>query len=318
VSLNIAVLGSGTIGQSWCALFLAAGYQVTAYDPNPSRELEIRAFVSNSEAPLRALGYSNAGSLTDFCFTTDVVKAVEGAQVVQESAPENLALKTQLYRLIEPVLDPKSTVLSSTSGITLEMLQACFFDPSRILIAHPFNPPHLIPLVEVLGNESTAPDLIQWTLSFYEGLGKVPIELKKSIPGHIANRLQAVLWQEVLHLAKEGVASLSDIDRAIVNGPGLRWAIYGPNQLFSLAAGADGLEGFIDHLGPSFQDWWSAAGHVELDTDTRQFIKRNYPSVDENERRAIQAYRDHLICRILNEKKSENRVLPGDHLNPPS
>jgi len=301
--LNIAVLGSGTIGQSWCALFLAAGYQVTAYDPNPSRELEIREFVSNSEALLRALGYSHAGSLTDFYFTTDAVKAVEGAKVVQESAPENLALKRQLYRLIESALDPKSAVLSSTSGLTLEMLQTSFSDPSRILIAHPFNPPHLIPLVEVLGNELTAVDLTQWTLSFYEELGKVPIELKKSIPGHIANRLQAVLWQEVLYLAKEGVASLSDIDKAIVNGPGLRWAIYGPNQLFSLAAGAEGLEGFIDRLGPSFQDWWSAAGHVELDTDTRQFIKRNYPSVDENEQKAIKAYRDHLILKILNEKK---------------
>ena len=316
--MNIAVLGSGTIGQSWCALFLAAGYQVTAFDPKASRETEIREFVSNSEAPLRALGYSHAGSLTDFCFTTDAVKAVEGAQVVQESAPENLALKKQLYRLIEPVLDPKSLVLSSTSGLTLEMLQTSFSDPSRILIAHPFNPPHLIPLVEVLGNELTAPDHIRWTLSFYERLGKVPIELKKSIPGHVGNRLQAVLWQEVLHLAKEGVASLSDIDKAIVNGPGLRWAICGPNQLFSLAAGAEGLEGFIDHLGPSFQDWWSEAGHVELDTDTRQFIKRNYLSVDENEQRAIKAYRDHLICKILNEKKLENSVLLGDHLDPPT
>ena len=302
MSLNIAVLGSGTIGQSWCALFLAAGYEVFAYDPDPSKELEIRGFVIDSEPTLRALGFSHAGSLTNFCFTTDAAKAVEGAQVVQESAPENLVLKQQLYRLIESALDPKSTVLSSTSGLTLDMLQTSFSDPSRILIAHPFNPPHLIPLVEVLGNELTAPDLIQRTLTFYEGLGKVPIELKKSVPGHIANRLQAVLWQEVLHLAREGVASLSDIDKVIANGPGLRWAIYGPNQLFSLAAGAKGLEGFLDHLGPSFQDWWSAAGHVELDADTRQFIKRQYSSFDENECRAMKAYRDHLICRILNEK----------------
>ena len=162
--------------------------------------------------------------------------------------------------------------------------------------------------MEVLGNELTAPDLIQRTLTFYEGLGKVPIELKKSVPGHIANRLQAVLWQEVLPWL-EGVASLSDIDKVIANGPGLRWAIYGPNQLFSLAAGAKGLEGFLDHLGPSFQDWWSAAGHVELDADTRQFIKRQYSSFDENECRAMKAYRDHLICRILNEKIFEEGVL---------
>lgn len=301
--MNITVLGSGTIGQSWCALFLAAGHEVFAYDPNPNRELEIREFVTNSEVTLRALGYQHAGSLTGFCFTTDAAKAVKGAQVIQESAPENLALKQELYRIIESALDPKSTILSSTSGLTLDMLQIGFPDPSRILIAHPFNPPHLIPLVEVLGNELTAPDLIEWALSFYEGLGKVPIELKKSVPGHVANRIQAVLWQEVLHLAKEGVASLSDIDKAIANGPGLRWAIYGPNQLFSLAAGAKGLEGFIDHLGPSFQGWWSAAGHVELDFDTRQFIEGQYPRIDENECREMKAHRDHLICQILNAKK---------------
>ena len=196
---------------------------------------------------------SHAGSLTNFCFTTDAAKAVEGAQVVQESAPENLVLKQQLYRLIESALDPKSTVLSSTSGLTLDMLQTGFSDPSRILIAHPFNPPHLIPLVEVLGNELTAPDLIQWTLTFYEGLGKVPIELKKKCSRPYRQPSSGGALAGSVAPGKR-CRFLSDIDKVIANGPGLRWAIYGPNQLFSLAAGAKGLEGFLDHLvGPSFQ-----------------------------------------------------------------
>ena len=167
----------------------------------------------------------------------------EGCRFIQENAPEDLSLKHALYQEIEPALDSDAVLLSSTSGLTLSELQNGLSNPSRLVIAHPFNPPHLIPLVEVLGNDLTRSGLVAEVLRFYESLGKVPIELKKSVPGHVANRLQAVLWQEVLHLAKEGVASLPDIDKAIANGPGLRWAVYGPHQLFSLAAGDQGSSG---------------------------------------------------------------------------
>jgi carnitine 3-dehydrogenase len=299
--MNIAVLGSGTIGQSWCALFLAAGHRVVAYDPDPAAEERIIAFVDASRPALDSLGCQFAGSTEQFRFSRSAIGAVEDAQFIQENAPEKTKLKHQLFSEIEPHLEPEAVILSSTSGITLEELQAGLSDAGRIVIAHPFNPPHLIPLIELLGNDRTDPLVMKRVLTFYESLGKVPVELKKSVPGHIANRIQAVVWQEALHLAQEGVASLSDIDKAIANGPGIRWSIYGPNQLFSLAAGDSGLEGFIEHLGPSFQSWWSSAGRVEFDAETMDLVRNQLPK-DDQDLDAMRRYRDELLVKILRAK----------------
>ena len=302
--MNIAVLGSGTIGQSWCALFLAAGHRVVAYDPNPSMHQQILDSIARAQSTLEALGYSGTGCSEYLEFTTDAREAVKGCRFIQENAPEDLSLKHALYQEIEPALDSDAVLLSSTSGLTLSELQNGLSNLSRLVIAHPFNPPHLIPLVEVLGNDLTRSGLVAEVLRFYESLGKVPIELKKSVPGHVANRLQAVLWQEVLHLAKEGVASLPDIDKAIANGPGLRWAVYGPHQLFSLAAGDQGLQGFIQHLGPSFESWWSSAGQVTFDEDTLRLIERQCVDPAEPETEEMKRRRDQLICQILSIKKA--------------
>lgn len=299
--MNIAVLGSGTIGQSWCALFLAAGHRVVAYDPDPAVEERIIAFVDASRLALESLGYQFAGSTEQFRFSRSAIGAVEDAQFIQENAPEKTNVKHQLFSEIEPHLEPEAVILSSTSGITLEELQAGLSDAGRIVIAHPFNPPHLIPLIELLGNDKTDPLVMPRVLTFYESLKKVPVELKKSVPGHIANRIQAVVWQEALHLAQEGVASLSDIDKAIANGPGIRWSIYGPNQLFSLAAGDSGLEGFIEHLGPSFQSWWSSAGRVEFDAETMDLVRNQLPK-DDQDLDAMKRYRDELLVKILRAK----------------
>jgi carnitine 3-dehydrogenase len=299
--VNIAVLGSGTIGQSWCALFLAAGHSVVAYDPNPMMEERIVAFIAASNSALKSLGYQTAGSFERFRFSQSAADAVLDAEFIQENAPEKIAVKHQLFGEIESYLEPNAVILSSTSGITLEKLQSGLRDPSRIVIAHPFNPPHLIPLVELLGNYETDPLVIERVRKFYESLRKVPVELKRSVPGHVANRIQAVVWQEALHLAQEGVASLSDIDKAIANGPGIRWSIYGPNQLFSLAAGDQGLEGFIEHLGPSFQTWWSSAGRVEFNSETMDMV-RNQFSQNDQDLDAMKIYRDELLVKILKAK----------------
>ena len=307
--MRIAVLGSGTIGQSWCALFLAAGHSVVAYDPDPAMEERIIAFVHASRPALEKLAYKFAGSVEQFRFSKSAAEAVEGAQFIQENAPEKKHLKHELFSEIEAHLDSEAVILSSTSGITLEELQVGLSARSRIVIAHPFNPPHLIPLIELLGNNETEQLVMQRVRTFYESLGKIPVELKKSVPGHIANRIQAVVWQEALHLAQQGVASLSDIDKAIANGPGIRWSIYGPNQLFSLAAGDLGLEGFIKHLGPSFQDWWSSAGRVELNSKTIDMI-RNQFSQDDQDLDAMKVYRDELLVKILEAKNAiENRKI---------
>lgn len=301
--MRIAVLGSGTIGQSWCALFLAAGHSVVAYDPDPEMEGRIIAFVQASRPALENLAYQFAGSVEQFRFSKSAAEAVEGAHFIQENVPEKRYLKHELFSEIEAHLDPEAVILSSTSGITLEELQAGLSDRSRIVIAHPFNPPHLIPLIELLGNNETEQLVMERVRKFYESLGKVPVELKKSVPGHIANRIQAVVWQEALHLAQEGVASLSEIDKAIANGPGIRWSIYGPNQLFSLAAGDRGLEGFIEHLGLSFQDWWSSAGRVELNSKMMDMI-RNQFSQDDQDLDAMKMYRDQLLVKILEAKNA--------------
>jgi len=307
--VRIAVLGSGTIGQSWCALFLAAGHSVVAYDPDPAMEERTIAFVQASRPALKKLAYQFAGSVEQFRFSKSAAETVEGAQFIQENAPEKKHLKHELFSEIEAHLDSEAVILSSTSGITLEELQVGLSDRSRIVIAHPFNPPHLIPLIELLGNNETEQLVMERVRKFYESLGKVPIELKKSVPGHIANRIQAVVWQEALHLAQEGVASLSDIDKAIANGPGIRWSIYGPNQLFSLAAGDRGLEGFIKHLGPSFQDWWSSAGRVELNSKMIDMI-RNQFSHDDQDLDSMKMYRDELLVKILEAKNAiENRKI---------
>ena len=307
--MRIAVLGSGTIGQSWCALFLAAGHSVVAYDPDPAMEERIIALVQASRPALENLAYQFAGSVEQFRFSKSAAEAVEGARFIQENAPEKKHLKHELFYEIEAHLDPEAVILSSTSGITLEVLQQGLSDPGRIVIAHPFNPPHLIPLIELLGNEQTKQFVMERVCKFYESLGKVPVELKKSVPGHIANRIQAVVWQEALHLALEGVASLSDIDKAIANGPGIRWSIYGPNQLFSLAAGDRGLEGFIEHLGPSFQEWWSSAGRVELNSKMMDMIRNQFIQYDQD-LDAMKIYRDELLVKILEAKNViENRKI---------
>ena len=300
--MNIAVLGAGTIGQSWAALFLANGHQVSIYDPNPKMEKVTKKFVKKSAFVLGELGYLHPGTLEAFRFTSDPSDAVLGCHFIQESAPENLAVKHALYGEIEPCLSPEAIVLSSTSGLTLEMLRGGFNDPSRLVIAHPFNPPHLIPLVEVVGHPTTSTDVMKKVQQFYQSIGKVPIELKKSVPGHIANRLQAVVWQEALHLAKEGVATLDEIDRIVANGPGLRWSIYGPTKLFSLAGGEGGLTSFVDHLGPSFESWWTDSGEVQLDQKTLHLLQEYDGQTTSLDRAALRASRDAFLGQILKLK----------------
>lgn len=300
--MNIAVLGAGTIGQSWIALFLANGYAVSVYDPNPKMEQATRQFVQETEFVLAELGYSNPGTLDRMRFTSNPSDAVLDCHFVQENAPENLAIKHKLYGVIESSLSSDAIILSSTSGLTIELLKDGFEDPSRLVIAHPFNPPHLIPLVEIVGHSSTSSDVIDEVKRFYESIGKFPIELKKSVPGHIANRLQAVMWQEALHLASEGVATLDEIDQVVANGPGLRWSVYGPNRLFSLAGGEEGLMGFVDHLGSSFESWWAGSGRVEFDDHILDLVREYDQKTTPLDLAALRISRDVLISRILKLK----------------
>ncbi|WP_417675508.1 3-hydroxyacyl-CoA dehydrogenase NAD-binding domain-containing protein [Pseudodonghicola sp.] len=261
---NTAILGAGTIGMSWAALFAATGRKVAIYDPAPTAEAHVKHFFETSAETLRKLEWEQAGDTSGLRFTTDPAEAVAGADFIQESVPERIAIKHDLYRAIEPALAKGAIIGTSTSGLKLSELQEGFENPGRLVLAHPFNPPHLIPLVEMLANDKTDADVLDAAQGFYESLGKVCVRLHKEVPGHIANRLQAAIWREAINLAVEGVASVGDIDKAVTYGPGLRWAAMGPTCLFHLGGGEGGIRAFCDHLGPALKTWWDDLGHPDL------------------------------------------------------
>jgi 3-hydroxybutyryl-CoA dehydrogenase len=259
-----AVLGAGVIGASWTALFLAAGRSVTVYDPAPGAEAQTRAAVAEAWPMLDRLGLTARGTPDALRFAASAAEAVSEAEFVQENAPEREAVKHALYAEIEPALPSGAIVSSSTSGMTLEALQAGWRDPAPLILGHPFNPPHLIPLVELTANVATGAQVLDRTEAFYHDIGKVTIRIRKGMPGHVANRLQAAVWREAVHMAVEGVASVADIDKAMWAGPGLRWAAMGPTMLFNLGAGEGGLQAFCDHFRDTFNGWWDDLGQPHL------------------------------------------------------
>jgi carnitine 3-dehydrogenase len=264
---QVAVIGSGTIGASWAALFLAHGLQVTVYDPNEAAEAMTRDLIGQAWQGLVGLGVTTAPTPGPWRFTTDLRDAARDADVVQESGPERAYVKRQLYAELELHLRDHVIVASSTSGVVMSDLQHGLRRPGRFAVGHPFNPPHLIPLVEIVAGRDTDPDVPAWLDTFYRRVGKAPIRLNKEVPGHLANRLQAALWREAVHAVASGLASVEDVDTAIAQGPGLRWAVMGPHMIFHLAGGDGGLQHFIDHIGPAMEDWWRDLGTPHLDPD---------------------------------------------------
>lgn len=261
---HVAVLGAGVIGASWTALFLAAGRSVTVFDPALDTEASVRSYIDRAWPALEQLGLTERATPDALTFKTTARDAVEGADFVQENVPERLPIKHATYAEIEPALTEGAIVSSSTSGLTLEALQQRWADPAPLILGHPFNPPHLIPLVELTANEKTGVEVLDRTEAFYADIGKVTIRIRKGLPGHVANRLQAAVWREAVHMAVEGVASVEDIDKAMWAGPGLRWAAMGPTMLFHLGAGEGGLRAFCDHFQDTFNGWWDGLGDPRL------------------------------------------------------
>ncbi len=296
---HIAVLGAGVIGASWTALFLAAGRSVTVFDPDPDAEAAVRTYIETAWPTLDELGLAARATPDTLRFAKSAGEAVQGVQFVQENVSERLPIKHATYREIEPQLDAGAIVSSSTSGLTLEALQDGWNDPSTLILGHPFNPPHLIPLVELTANEATGAGILDRTEAFYEDIGKVTIRIKKGLPGHVANRLQAAIWREAVHMAIEGVASVEDIDKAVWAGPGLRWAAMGPTTLFHLGAGEGGLQAFCDHFKDTFNGWWDDLGDPRLDDDV---IKLLVDGMDESAKgqslAELSAQRDKLLTAM--------------------
>ncbi len=245
---RVAVLGCGTIGASWAAYFLAHGLEVVASDPAPHGEIFLRDFVAQAWPALTQLGLASGADPSRLRFEPDPVRAVEGAQFVQESGPERIEVKIALFEAISQVLPPEVIIASSSSTLLPSAMQVRARHPERVLLGHPFNPPHLIPLVEVAGGAQTSMGAMDRAMAFYAAIGKHPIRLRKEIAGHVSNRLQSALWREAAYLVEEGVVDVADVDAAISQGPGLRWALMGPILTFHLAGGAGGLRYLLDHI----------------------------------------------------------------------
>lgn len=272
---KIGIIGSGVIGASWSALFLASGYEVVNYDPKPNNKEETLRYIEKAWSHLEDLGSVTEGSSPSrISFTSDPAKAVEGCGFIQESVPERLNIKHETYGRIEPALLESAIISTSSSGLLLRQMQAGLKDPSRLILGHPFNPPHLIPLVELLGNELTAEGVLDRAAQFYETCGKVTIRVNKEVPAHVANRLQAALWREAISLVAEGVASVEDVDKAVTVGPGLRWSVMGPHMLFNLGSGGGGIETFCERFGPSFQTWWETMGTPDLTPEVISLLQK--------------------------------------------
>lgn len=300
---KIAVVGTGVIGASWAACFLANGYDVAATDPAPDADKRLTRLVDQFWPSLVQMGLKEGASRTRLTFHNDLATAVEGAFFVQENAPERHDIKRDIIAQIDAATPTGTVIATSSSGIVVSEIQDAAKHPERVLVGHPFNPPHLIPLVEVVGGRLTGADAIRQAMDFYTAIGKKPIHIRREVKGHIANRLQAALWREAFHLVEQGVASVSDIDTAIAHGPGLRWALLGPFANLHLSGGEGGMAHVLEHLGPPIESWWDDLGNPvlspELNKALADGVKDELGSTDMD---AMVAQRDELLLTLLQLK----------------
>ncbi len=269
---DVAVIGTGVIGTSWCTCFLAHGFRVTATDPAPGAEQRLREQVARQWPDALALGAVKGSDPAQLEFRTNAREAVAQADFVQESGPERLEFKREVFALLDEAAPAHAILASSSSGIPASEFQAACSRPERVLIGHPFNPPHLIPLVEVVGGRLTSAQAVRAALAFYQAAGRKPIALHKELKGFVTNRLQAALWREAYGLVHAGVATVEDIDAAIANGPGLRWAIRGPFTTQSLSGGEGGLRHLLDHLGPPMDGYWQDLLPTRLTEEVKRAV----------------------------------------------
>jgi len=250
---RVTVVGTGLIGASWAAQYLASGLDVMATDPAPNAERNLRKCVDDAWELLTLVGLAPGASRDRLTFTADIKEAVSNADFVQENVPERPLLKSRVFTQMDEAAPPHTILASSASGISMDVIQSgCKQHPERCVLGHPFNPPHVIPLVEVVGGAKTSEAVIERTIAFYAAIGKKPIRLHKVIPGHVGNRLQAALYREVLYLIQQGVLSVEDADLAVCYGPGLRWAVMGPSLQWHLGGGPGGIEHFVTQFMEGF------------------------------------------------------------------
>lgn len=300
---RVAVVGTGVIGASWTAYFLAQGLDVNATDPSPGAEERLRQAVAQHWPTLERFGLAAGASVDRLRFHDSLEDAVSVADFVQENGPERMDFKIELFRRMDAAAPPDAILASSSSGLAISGVQSGCVHPQRVVLGHPFNPPHLIPLVEVIGGERTSADTIERTMAFYAAIGKRPIHVKREVKGHIANRLQAALWREAFHLVEQGVASVADIDTAIAHGPGLRWAVMGPFMNLHLSGGAGGIAHVLAHLGGPIEDWWKDLGAPSMTPALQAQVSEGVAQELGARRTAeLEAVRDTLLLNLIRAK----------------
>jgi 3-hydroxyacyl-CoA dehydrogenase len=269
---RIAIVGTGVIGASWAAEYLARGFDVVATDPGPNAEANLRKYVDEAWNDLTKVGLSQGASKDRLTFTANSKEALWNADLVQENGPERPDFKMKLYADMDEVTPVDSLLASSSSGITPSVIQSKCKHAERVVIGHPFNPPHIIPLVEVVGGSKTSPDAIQQAISFYASIGKKPIHLKKELPGHVANRFQAALYREMLYIIEQDILSVEDADAAVSYGPGLRWGVMGQSLQWHLGGGAGGINHFMEHLMDGLAGMMKVLGTPNVTPELKQKI----------------------------------------------
>jgi 3-hydroxyacyl-CoA dehydrogenase len=316
---NIAIVGTGVIGASWAALYLARGFNVIATDPAPNAETNLHKFVDAAWKDLKVIGLSPNASLDHLQFTSDMKKALSSADLVQENGPERPDFKIKLFADMDAATPEDSIIASSSSGITMSVMQSACKHPERCVIGHPFNPPHVIPLVEVVGGAKTSPETVQRAIKFYESIGKKPIHVRKEVVGHVANRLQAALYREIVYLIDQGVLDVADSDVAVCWGPGLRWGVMGANLLFHLGGGQGGIQHFMDQFTGPLSKWWKDLGNItDFTPEVKQIIIKGVTeevagrSIDELEHERDAMLLELLATRARGEKAAQAAIEAGD------
>ena len=298
---RVAIIGTGVIGASWAALFLAKGLHVVATDIAPNAEASLKKFVESAWPALTRLGLSPGASLTNLSFTPVLEQALVGTDLVQENGPERIDFKQKLYGQLDELLPADVIIASSSSGLTMSEIQkGAAAHPERCVIAHPFNPPHLIPLVEIVGGAKTSEATIQRAAQFYTSIGQRTVRVNKEMPGHVANRLQAALAREVYYLVAEGVVSAADVDTALCWGPGLRWGVMGNMMLNHLGGGPGGIEHFFQQFSGPMTAWWKTLGAPVLSPEVQKklvdsvHVETGSRSIEE-----LEAERDEVLLGLL-------------------
>jgi carnitine 3-dehydrogenase len=297
---RVTSIGAGPIGAGWAAHFLARGYDVCAYIHDPKERETFDAILDTAWISLSALGLEKGASRDRLSVTSDLNMAVQDTDFIQESAPERIEIKQALYKTLGEIVPSHVVIGSSTSGLTMTDIQQNCATPERCVIGHPFNPPYLLPLVEIVGGKQTSPDAVAWAGKFYEAAGKSPLIMKKEIPGFVATRLQEALWREALHMVANGEATPADIDNALMNGPAPRMAVQGQCMAFHVACGEGGMATNLDQFGPALKLPWTRLEAPELTQELRDRMVEGCNAIAGTQRfEDMAAKRDAQIVAVL-------------------